>query len=74
MEYYEKILKGTKGTSHITSIPIEEFRDITALEIFVQKMNQNGVGVTIHHERSNFHQGVLVQIYDKETCMVKNYL
>jgi len=74
MVNYRNILMEIKGASHIISIPIEEFGSITELDNFVKKMNRHKVGVAMHHEQSNFHQGVLVQIYDKETCAFKNYL
>lgn len=74
MRDFSKDLKEIKGVSHIVSIPIKEFENITELDKFVKEMNKNGVGVTLHHEQSNFYQGVLVQTYDKETCTVKNYL
>ena len=70
----EKVLYEVKGTSYITSIPIDEFYGLSEFDNFVKEMNGNGIGIVMHHEQSNFHQGVLVQIYDKDTCEVKNYL
>ena len=74
MRDYKKDLEKVKGVSYIVDIPIEDFENISDLNNFVKEMNQNGIGVVLHHEQSNFHQGVLVQIYDKETCNVKDYL
>ena len=74
MRDYKSVLKEVKGESHIVDIPIEEFENLSDLENFVKGMTENGIGVVLHDEHSNFHQGVLVQMYDKETCTVKDYL
>lgn len=71
---YKSVLKEVKGVSHIVDIPIEEFENLSDLENFEKEMSRNGIGVVLHDEHSNFHQGLLVQMYDKETCTVKDYL
>ena len=74
MRDFKRDLESVKGVSHIVDIPIEEFENISALGNFVSQMNRNGIGVCLHDEHSNLYQGVLVQMYDKETCTVKDYL
>lgn len=74
MRNYDNDIKEVKGVSYIVDIPIEEFENLDDLTCFIKFMNLNGIGVVIYHEQSNFHQGVLVQMYDKETCTVKEYL
>lgn len=74
MRDYKCDLKQVKGESHIVSIPFEEFESLSDLKNFAKEMNRNGIGVGLHDEHSNFYQGVLVQIYDKGTCTVKDYL
>lgn len=73
-EFLKNTLEQVKGTTHISDIPIEEFTSIDELNQFVQFANKQNCGVTLNHETSNFHQGVVVQIFDKETCTVKKYL
>lgn len=74
MRDYKCDLRQVKGESYIVSIPLEEFENLSDLENFVKEMNRNGIGVGLHDERSNFHQGLLVQMYDKKTCTVKDCL
>ena len=62
------------GEEHICSIPIEDFADMEELIEFVEKANKKGIAVNLKNERSNFHQGVLVQIYDIKNCKVIKYL
>ena len=66
--YYKQIAKEVTGTSYITDIPIAEFETIQELKEFVEIMNRNEIGVMIEEEHSNFYQGILVQIFDRETC------
>ena len=68
MRNYTQDLYDIKDTSWVTDIPIEEFECLADLEQFVEVMNKNGCGVVIKAEYSNFHQGVLVEAFDKETC------
>lgn len=68
MRDYKQDVYDIKDTSWITDIPIEEFESLEDLEQFVKTMNENGIGVVIKTEYSNFHQGVLVEAFDKEMC------
>lgn len=70
-DFLEKELIKIKGISYIVAIPIEEFKTINELEIFVKKAKKEGIGVTMKYETSNFHCGVVAQIYDKKSCTVK---
>lgn len=72
--FLEKELRNIKGLNYIVSIPIEEFNTIAELEGFVKKAKKQAVGVVMHYETSNFHCGVVAQIYDKRTCTVKEFL
>ena len=74
MRDYNRDLKKVKGVSYIVDIPIEEFENLDDLTYFVRYMNRNGIGVVVYHEQSNYYQGVLVQMYDKKNCTVKEYL
>lgn len=68
------IIDEAKGSTYINSVSINEFNSIKELEDFVKKANKNGIGLVLHYEASNFHCGVLVQLFDKDTCTVKDYL
>ena len=74
MRNYKQDMLEVKGTSHITVFPIEGFDDLSDLENFVKYMKRNGIGTVLHYESSNFHQGVVVQAFDKESCSVKKYI
>lgn len=67
MTDHEQVLYEVKNTTYITSIPIEEFENIEDLKKFVKVMNANKIGVELKDEHSNLHQGVLVEIFDKQT-------
>lgn len=73
-EFLKNEIREIKGKSYIADIPIEEFESIKQLDLFVKSAKENGLGVSLHHETSNFHQGVVVQIFDKETCEAKELL
>lgn len=74
MRDYKQDVFDITGRSYITDIPIEEFENLEDLENFVKVMDANGIGVVMCHEQSNYHQGVLIQAYDKETCTTKECL
>lgn len=74
MRCFEDIVKNVKNTTYITDIPIKEFKDLENLECFVKNMKRNGIGTVLHYETSNFHCGVVVQVYDINTCEVKEWL
>lgn len=74
MKSYADYVNEVKGTSYITDIPIGNFASIQDLEAFVQDMKANRIGTVLHYETSNFHHGVVVQVYDIETCKFKGYL
>ena len=73
-EFLDKELNSIKGITYIVDIPINEFKTIDELESFVRKAKSEDIGVVMHYETSNFHCGVVVQIYDKKSCTVKDYL
>jgi predicted hydrocarbon binding protein len=73
-EFLAKELRNIKGLTYIVSIPVNEFKTIDELETFVKKAKEGSIGVVMHYETSNFHCGVVVQIYDKSTCTVNEFL
>lgn len=73
-EFLKKQFKKVKGLSYIISIPLEEFATLADLEEFTKEAKKNKVGIAIKYETSNFHCGVLVEIYDIDTCDVKEDL
>lgn len=73
-DFLLKEMQNTKGQDYIIDIPIEEFEGIEELTEFVKKAKSHGIGTVLHFETSNFHQGVVVQIFDKESCTVKSFL
>lgn len=73
-DYLSNEMQNAKGQTYITDIPIEEFDGIEELTDFVKKTKRHGLGTVLHYETSNFHQGVVVQIFDKETCKHKSFL
>ena len=73
-DFLKKIIKESKEIEYINSISIKEFSDLQQLSIFVKEANKNGLGVHLKNESSNFHQGILVQVYDINNCGCKEYL
>ena len=73
-DFLENELTNIKGLNYIISIPIDEFKTIAELDGFVKKAKEQAIGVVMHYETSNFHCGVVAQIYDKATCTVKEFL
>lgn len=67
-------LKEIKGVDYIISTPIEFFESLDQLDEFVKQANEQNCGVHLHHEHSNLSQSVLVELYDKETCDVKDFI
>lgn len=73
-DFWEKQIFDIKGKTYIISIPIEEFNDLKQLIEIAKTAERNGLGVNIHYKTSNFYQGVLCQLYDKNTCIFKDFL
>lgn len=73
-EFLKNALEEIKGQTYISSVPIEEFESKEELVAFVKIAKEKKIGTALHYETSNFHQGVVVEIFDKETCEVKDYL
>ncbi len=73
-EFLKNEIKDVRGLSYILSIPIEYFGNMDELTLFVKTAKTNNCGVVMNYETSNFHQGVLVELYDKKTCTEKDYL
>lgn len=73
-EFLEKELENIKGLTYIVDIPINEFQSIEELTTFVKEAKKKKCGAVLHYETSNYHQGVVVQLFDKETCTVKDCL
>lgn len=73
-DFFANILEESKGKEYINSVPIKEFSDISQLNEFVVLANEKGLGISLKNEKSNFYQGILVQIYDIKECTVKKYL
>lgn len=73
-EFLKNELEKIKGQTHIISIPIEGFERKEELVEFVKIAKGKKIGTALHYETSNFHQGVVVEIFDKETCVVKDHL
>lgn len=73
-EFLKNAIKDVRGVSYIQCIPIEDFDNVDELTLFVKTAKTNNCGVVMNYETSNFHQGVVVQLYDKKTCTEKDYL
>ena len=73
-EFLKNALEEIKGQTYISDIPIEEFESKEELVVFVKIAKEKKIGTALHYETSNYHQGVVVQIFDKETCEVKDCL
>lgn len=73
-EFLKKSFEEIKGQTYIADIPIDEFQSIEELTLFVKMAKDKKCGAVLHYETSNYHQGVVVQLFDKETCEVKDYL
>ncbi len=73
-EFLKNALEEIKGQTYISDIPIEEFKSKEELVVFAKFAKEKKIGTAIHYETSNYHQGVVVQIFDKETCKVKDCL
>lgn len=73
-DFLKKQIVETKGKTYINSIPIQEFENLNQLIETVKIAKKNGLGVNLCYETSNFHQGVLCQLYDKNSCTNKEYL
>ena len=64
-EFLKNELERIKGQTHIISIPIEGFERKEELVEFVKIAKGKKIGTALHYETSNFHQGVVVEIFDK---------
>ncbi|MFG6392874.1 MAG: hypothetical protein K1W24_01590 [Lachnospiraceae bacterium] len=73
-EFLKNALEEIKGQTYISSIPIEEFSNKEELVVFAKIAKEKKIGTALHYETSNFYQGVIVEIFDKDTCEVKDYL
>lgn len=73
-EFLKNEIEKIKGQTYIVDIPIEEFDNIEELNQFVRLAKKEKCGAVLHHEVSNYHQGVVVQLFDKETCEIKEFL
>ena len=67
----EKQILEIKGETCIVCFPLEDFNDIEELECFVMQCKSANIGVSLKYETSNFHCGVFVECYDKNTCKEK---
>lgn len=72
--FLKNVLEEIKGKTYISDIPIEEFESKEELVVFVKIAKEKKIGTAIHYETSNYHQGVVAEIFDKETCEVKDCL
>lgn len=70
----EEYLKEVSSVKHIVDVPIDEFNTIDEITELIKRAKKNGIGAVLHYETSNYHCGVVIQLYDKETCTVKDYL
>lgn len=73
-EYLKTAIEKAKQTKFITDIQIEEFESIDELTKFVEYAKSQGIGTVLHYETSNYHNGVVIHIFDKTTCIVKSFL
>lgn len=73
-EFLEEELANIKGTTCIINIPIDMFSSIKEMDLFVRKAEQNKCGVILFYETSTFYQGAVAQLFDKETCKMKDNL
>lgn len=71
-EFFKNELEKIKGQTYISCIPIEEFGSIEELQLFVKNAREKNCGTSLRYETSNFHQGVLVEMFDEETCKLKD--
>lgn len=73
-DFLKNELEKVKGLTYIVDIPINEFQSIEELTMFVKESKKKKCGIVLHYETSNYHQGVVLELFDKETCTVKDYL
>ena len=73
-EFLKNVLEEIKGQTYISDISIEKFESMEELVLFAKIAKEKKIGTALHYETSNYHQGVVVQIFDKETCEVKDCL
>ena len=73
-KFLKNAIKEVEGASYIRSIPVEDFKNMDEVTLFVRMAKSNNCGVIMNYETSNFHQGVLVQLYDKKTCDPRDLL
>lgn len=71
-EFLKMELEKIKGKTYITDIPIEEFESIEELTEFIKVAKKSHCGTVLHYETSNFHQGVVVQLFDIVNCEAKD--
>ena len=70
----EEYLKEVSSVKHIVDVPIDELNTIDETTELIKRAKKNRIGAVLHYETSNYHCGVVIQLYDKETCTVKDYL
>lgn len=73
-KYLKNKIKEVKGAKYIVCVPLKKFKNIKQLKTFVKYANKNNIGITMYHETFIPCKGVKIQLYDKETCNVKDNL
>jgi hypothetical protein len=60
----EKMIKDAMESDHFQDYPIEEL-DIVSLDILAEYANKNNILVALKSEHSNYHQGTIVELLNK---------
>lgn len=68
------VIFDTVGAESVTAIPIENFRDLDELAEFVKTMDDVDIGTFIRYEVFKERSGVYVEVYDRDSCPVRNII
>lgn len=68
-EKIETMIKETLDINYINSYPIEHF-NLQEIDLIAEYARENDLIMILKAERSNFHQGVLIQLVRKD-CIEK---
>lgn len=69
----EEIIKEALEMDCAICYPIEDF-ELDELKELSEKANKSGLVVILRAEHSNFHQGVLVEVFQKNSKIIKDII
>lgn len=61
-----KYLRECKEVDYIITIPLSDFESVKELGDFIEDAKKMGIVCNINCEYSNFYQGILIEIQNKE--------